>query len=58
MDPTMEKPEHMNVEDEKNEKNWDNAAKTSGRRLDLGEVVNIDSTPKEERKVLLKLDLL
>lgn len=54
----MEKPEHMNVEDEKDEKNWDNAAKTSGRRLDLGEVVNIDSTPKEERKVLFKLDLL
>lgn len=50
----MEKPEHS-VHDEKT---LDNEEKNSVRNFDLGEIVNVESTPEEERKVRQKLDLL
>lgn len=53
-DSTMEKHEHS-VQDGKD---LDNETKTSVRDFDLGAIVNLETTPGEERKVLWKLDLL
>lgn len=50
----MDKVEHS-VHDRKN---LDDGEKTSARNFDLGEIINVDSTPEEERKVRQKLDLL
>jgi hypothetical protein len=40
------------------EKNMEGEGKTLGRDLDLGQVLAIQATPEEERRVLWKLDLV
>lgn len=40
------------------EKGVNNEVKASVGNFDLGGILNLESTPEEERKVLWKLDLL